>query len=248
MIYYHSSKKMPELEDNSIQCVITSPPYPHVKKWDGLFMEQGCTEYDYNGQLDILKRVWRECHRVLIEGGIMCINIGDATRTISGNFQCYPNAAFTTVECCCLGFIPLIPIYWRKISNRPNAFLGSGFLPVNAYVSQDCEYILIFRKGRLRKFFGEEKTNREKSRFDKEDRDVWYQQIWNIPGAKGAKKTSCWPEEIPYRLMRMFSIIGDTILDPFCGIGWETLYRKYGRFHIGYEITENLKSIIEKGK
>jgi len=103
---------------------------------------------------------------------------------------------------------PLIPIFWKKISNRPNAFLGSGFLPPNAYVSQDCEYIGIYRKGSNRKFQPKDEK-RYKSIFTKEQRDLWFQQIWHIPGAKGAKQNSAFPHEIPYRLIRMFSIIND---------------------------------------
>jgi len=146
------------------------------------------------------------------------------------------------------GFTPLIPIFWKKISNRPNAFLGSGFLPVNAYVSQDHEYIGIYRKGRkLRQFSPEEKVRRKASAFTKTERDLWFQQVWQINGKTGAKKDSGWPQEIPYRLMRMFSIESDTILDPFCGPGEEALYHKNNRNFIGYEIGERGYNRGEEG-
>lgn len=231
---------MPEVADGSVQCVITSPPYPGIKKWDELFERQGCGPSSglWQDSISLLAMVFQECHRVLIHGGILCLNIGDATRTIDKDFQCYPNHAALTIYCLEMGFTPLVPIFWKKISNRPNAFLGSGFLPVNAYVSQDHEYIGIFRKGRLRQFNADEKERRRESAFTKEQRDLWFQQVWQINGKAGAKADSGWPQEIPYRLMRMFSIIGDVILDPFCGPGEEQLYNEWGRNFIGYEIKQ----------
>ena len=239
MIYHHSSIDMLELADESVQCVITSPPYPMIKKWDGCWISQGAGYENFENQHALLGHIWKECYRILIPGGIACINIGDATRSLNSNFKCYPNYAFMTHKLWKIGFAPLIPIFWKKISNRPNAFLGSGFLPVNAYVSQDHEYIGIFRKGRLRQFNADEKERRQQSAFTKEQRDLWFQQVWNIKGKAGAKADSGWPWEIPYRLMRMFSIIGDTILDPFCGPGEEQLYNKWGRNFVGYEINQS---------
>jgi site-specific DNA-methyltransferase (cytosine-N4-specific) len=140
------------------------------------------------------------------------------------------------MKCVEIGFTSLIPILWKKISNRPNAFLGSGMLPTNAYISQDCEYIIILRKGSIRKFKPKEEL-RYKSTFTKEERDLWFQQIWNIKGIKGAGKTSAFPEEIPYRLIRMFSIIEDIIVDPFSGTGTtEKVAKENNRKFIGYQI------------
>ena len=247
MIYYHSSECMPELEDESVQLVITSPPYPMIQKWDEVFhlqkegVDLPIDKTCFIWMNDILNYTWKECYRVLIDGGIACINIGDATRTTNNEFICYPNYAQLSMSMWELGFSPLIPILWKKISNRPNAFLGSGFQPVNAYISQDCEFIGIFRKGKIRTFVGEEKERRKKSTFTKEERDVWFQQIWTgIPGAKGSKKSSSWNPEIPTRLVRMFSIVGDTILDPFCGrVGgpvFENICSELQRHFIGYTL------------
>jgi len=238
-VYYHSSEVMMELQDMEAQLVVTSPPYPMINKWDKAF---GKVDFEY--QHSILDRVWKECYRVLIDGGICCINIGDATRSIEGCFQCFPNFARVTMGCMKVGFVPLIPILWKKISNRPNAFLGSGFLPPNAYVAQDCEYIAIFRKGRELRKFGVKDRNRYKSQYTKKERDEWFQQIWEVGGVKGAKQTSSFPDEIPYRLIRMFSVIGDMVVDPFCGVGTtgrvaKTLERDF----VGYEIERE-----EKGK
>lgn len=226
-----SAEVLTELPDDSVHLVVTSPPYPMIKKWDELF---GCIDYDI--QHKYLNVIWDEVYRLLIQGGICCVNIGDATRSIDGNFECFPNYATIVTYFKSIGFTPLIPIFWKKISNRPNAFLGSGMLPPNAYVSQDCEYIAIFRKGRLRKFPPKDKLRYE-SQYTKEERDIWFQQIWEIQGARGAKKTSAFPEEIPYRLIRMYSVIGDTVLDPFSGTGTTSRIAEYWkRKFIGVEI------------
>ena len=245
---------MDEICDKSVHAVFSSPPYPMIEKWDECFSKQieehllNWTVYDENKikgwnkftlQHIILYRVLLECSRKIVDGGIMCLNIGDATRkTNETGFCCFPNYARIVESCISCGFVPLIPIIWKKISNRPNAYLGSGFLPVNAYVSQDCEYIAIFRKGnKLRQFSEEEKLRRENSKFTREERDLWFSQIWNIPGEKGGRKHSGWPEEIFYRLMRMFSIEGDNILDPFAGRGNEEICNRFNRNYIGYEIS-----------
>lgn len=234
MIYNHSSLNMYEVEDNSVHLVMTSPPYPMIKKWDACFEEQGATNFEE--QIMLVCEVLNNCYTKLIDGGIMVVNMGDATRSVDKVFQCYPNNAFITTYLYGLGMYPLIPIYWKKISNRPNAFLGSGFLPVNAYISQDVEYISVFRKGKNRTFSGEEKERRKQSSFTKQERDRWFQQIWNVRGKKGAGKTSAWPDKIPYRLTRMYSIIGDTVLDPFCGSGDEEIVTALDRNYIGYNI------------
>jgi modification methylase len=246
LIFYHSSVQMNELEDSSVALIVTSPPYAMIQKWDDMFLKQTgrsetISKTSFIWQHAILKKTWVECHRVLIDGGICCINVGDATRSIDKEFLCYPNYAKTTMDLYSIGFNPLIPIMWKKISNRPNSFLGSGFLPPNAYISQDIEYIIIARKGKLRQFkAGEQKQLRNESKFTKEERDLWFSQLWNIPGKRGAKIDSGWNLEIPYRLIRMFSIKEDTILDPFCGrIGgmeFEKLCIINNRKFVGYTL------------
>ena len=235
MIFYNkSSGNMCELEDKSVHLIITSPPYPMIKKWDKMF---GIVNFQYQHRQ--LLHSWEECQRVLVDGGIMCVNIGDATRSMGKfGFWCFPNYAKNAMDMFNLGMTPLIPIFWKKISNRPNAFLGSGFLPPNAYISQDHEYIAIFRKGNLRKFKPKDE-NRYASSFTKEERDLWFRQTWEIPGAKGSKQSSKFPTEIPRRLIRMFSVIGDTVLDPFCGHK-TTMYAagELGRIGIGYDIID----------
>lgn len=244
MIYNHSSESMHEVGNESVHLIVTSPPYPMIAKWDEVFRKwigKSFTDsWDtFEWQHYQLGKVWQEVKRVLVKGGIACINIGDATRSLEGEFCCYPNFARVTTEMRGLGFTPLVPIIWRKISNRPNAFLGSGMLPPNAYIAQDCEYIGIYRKGNKRKFTPHD-LQRYASEFTKEERDVWFQQVWQIPGAMGAKATSAFPAEVPKRLIQMFSCLDETVLDPFAGTGTtskvcEELERKF----IGYETKEN---------
>jgi site-specific DNA-methyltransferase (cytosine-N4-specific) len=231
MIYYRNGYSLPDIKNNSAHLIITSPPYPMIEKWDESF---GVVDFDK--QHAQLQETWKESYRVLIDGGILCINIGDATRKVDGVFQCFPNYAKTVMMCREIGFFHLIPILWKKISNRPNAFLGSGFIPTNGYISQDCEYILIFRKGGPRKFEPKDEL-RYASSFTKEERDVWFSQTWNIPGNKNAKHDSSFPDEVPIRLIRMFSVIGDTVLDPFVGTGTTVrVAEQLGRVGIGYSL------------
>jgi len=243
MIFHNKcSGNMCEVEDESVHLVITSPPYPMIKKWDKMF---GIVNFQYQHMQ--LLHSWTECKRVLVDGGIMCINIGDATRSMDKHgFYCFPNYAKVALDMFLMGMKPLIPILWKKISNRPNAFLGSGMLPPNGYISQDHEYIAIFRKGNLRKFPVKD-PNRYASSFTKEERDLWFQQTWNIQGAKGAKNTSAWPNEIPYRLIKMFSVIGDTVLDPFCGSGSSMkIAEENGRIGIGYDTVDYINPEIKR--
>ena len=184
---------------------------------------------------------------VLDKGGILCVNVGDATRTLNGSFQCYLNHARVAEHCERIGFQSLVPILWRKPTNKPNAFLGSGFFPPNAYVTLDCEYILVFRKGGKRVIKPQDPL-RYASQYSKAERDVWFSQTWDLRGARqNHAETAPFPEELPYRLIRMFSCIGDTVLDPFLGTGTTVkLARLLGRKGIGYEMNSSLKSIIDR--
>jgi len=241
------SMNMKEVGDKSIALIITSPPYPMIKMWDEMFEKAGVKNYDE--MHNYLAKIWQECYRVLIEGGICCINIGDATRRINGSFKLYPNHSRIIEICEHIGFKSLPFILWKKATTKPNAFLGSGFLPPNAYITQDCEFILIFRKGDLRRF--EDTSIRHKSKYTKEERDKWFSQIWEVNGIRQTRdklmrRTAEYPSELVYRLIRMFSIEGDTVLDPFLGTGTTSRIAKTTRRNsIGYEIDKTLLPIIK---
>ncbi len=242
-----NSRKMSEVADNSVQLVVTSPPYPMIELWDDLFQQQGCQSF--SEMHNLLAEVWKECHRVLVDGGIACINIGDALRKDNGGLRLFPNHSRITEHCENIGFTSLPFILWKKPTTRPNAFLGSGFLPPNAYVTQDCEFILIFRKGPPRSFPPKDFT-RYASQYTKAERDAWFTQIWNVPGARQEtsaleRRNAAFPEEISRRLIRMFSIIGETVVDPFLGTGTTMkVAKELYRSSVGYEIDSRLVPTI----
>jgi len=264
---------MSELEAGSVQLMVTSPPYPMIAMWDELFCkadpkiaelfqklnakgEDQTVREIYNAMHNYLSEVWAETYRVLVDGGIACINIGDATRTINGKFQLYPNHSRITEVCEKIGFTTLPYILWKKPTNKPmykgkGAFLGSGFLPPNAYVTLDCEFILLFRKGKLRKFPPKDALRYE-SVFTKKERDEWFSQIWSLKGTRQTvtdleRRTAAYPEEIAHRLIRMFSVKGELLLDPFLGSGTTTkIAIQNERNSIGYETDLNLLPIITK--
>jgi DNA modification methylase len=268
-----NSQQMSELADGSVHLMVTSPPYPMIQMWDELFCKtdpkiaefwqklkangnEKTVQQIYDAMHENLAKVWRETHRVLCDGGIAAINIGDATRTVNGTYQLFPNHARIMEECDKIGFTTLPYILWKKPTTKPTykgkgAFLGSGFLPPNAYVTLDCEFILLFRKGKLRKFQPKDALRYE-SAFAKTQRDEWFSQIWAFKGIRQTtseleRRTAAYPEEIAQRLIKMFSIKGDTVLDPFLGSGTTTkIAMQNERNSIGYETDTRLLSMIQK--
>jgi site-specific DNA-methyltransferase (cytosine-N4-specific) len=261
---------MPEVDDQSVHLMLTSPPYPMIQMWDAPFCKvdkrieqlwQKLSAPDVVGKIydlmhENLAKTWQETFRVLVEGGIVAINIGDATRRLNNKFQLFPNHSRIIETCEKIGFTTLPYILWKKLTTKPHykgkgAFLGSGFLPPNAYVTLDCEFILIFRKGKLRKFPCKDQTRYE-SKLTKAQRDEWFSQIWTLKGTRQTvneleRRTAAYPDEIAERLIKMFSIKGDTILDPFLGSGTTMkTANNTQRNCIGYEVDENLLPIIQK--
>jgi len=270
-LHIADSRDMSTLADGSVHLVVTSPPYPMIKMWDEMFAElspqagsalrealdaDGAAESRAHADraFDLmhegLARTWAEAYRVLVPGGIACVNIGDATRTIGGLFRLFGNHSRVIEHCGQIGFVSLPCVLWKKPTNRPNAFLGSGFLPTSGYVTLDVEYVLIFRKGGPRVFPVRDEA-RYASRFTKEERDVWFSQVWDVRAARQkredvARRTAAFPQEIPRRLIRMFSVRGDTVLDPFAGTGTTLAVAcELGRNAVGYERDGTLLAAIE---
>jgi DNA modification methylase len=255
-VIYSDAKRMDAVPSESVNLIVTSPPYPMIKMWDELFSRQNShvkkalEKEDGTDAFElmhtILDPIWAEVYRVLKFGGFACINIGDATRTIKGNFALYPNHMRILKQLLELGFTALPDILWRKQTNAPNKFMGSGMLPAGAYVTLEHEYILIVRKGHKRLFKNEkDKKNRRESAIFWEERNVFYSDMWlDIKGTKQAlnkmdtrSRSAAYPLEMAYRLINMYSAKGDVVLDPFLGTGTTTYAAMAsGRNSIGYEI------------
>jgi DNA modification methylase len=256
---------MEALASGSVDLIVTSPPYPMIEMWDAVFIDQNAeigkalNRGDGPVAFELMHReldsAWQEVWRVLKQCGIACINVGDATRSINSRFKLYPNHSRILNQFLKLGFEALPAIIWRKQTNAPNKFMGSGMLPPGAYVTLEHEYILILRKGPKREFkHNSEKRNRRQSAFFWEERNTWFSDVWmDVKGTsqhlgdRAARlRSAAFPFEVPYRLINMFSVKGDTVVDPFLGIGttmWAAMTA--GRNCIGYEIEGKLRSKID---
>jgi DNA modification methylase len=204
-----------------------------IEMWDELFaqLNPDISEFLKNGDYSnafesmhkILDEVWHELFRVMKSGAFACINIGDATRTVKKRFQLFANHSRIQQKCFDIGFDVLPVILWRKQTNAPNKFMGSGMLPAGAYVTLEHEYILIFRKGNKRVFVSaEEKHNRMQSSYFWEERNTWFSDLWDFKGTRQdindqelRNRSAAYPFLLPFRLINMYSVFGDTVLDPF---------------------------------
>lgn len=229
------------LDDDSVHLVLTSPPYWNLKRYNETPDQMGHIQ-DYETFLRELGKVWRHVYRVLVPGGRLVCVVGDVcvARRDFGRHLVFPLHADICVICRRIGFDNLNPIIWHKIANASyevtngSKFLGKPYEP-NAIIKNDIEFILMQRKpGGYRK---PSEAQRAASRISKEDFDRWFQQIWNITGASTKHHPAPFPLELATRLVRMFSFVGDTLLDPFCGSGTSMIaaYRT-DRNSIGVEI------------
>lgn len=261
-IYIANSQYMESIADNSIDLIVTSPPYPMIEMWDDTMniLNPHIKRTLANNPAEAfelmhkeLDKIWKECFRVLKTGAFMCINIGDATRTVNKSFSLYPNHSRILQFCINLGLTNLPNIIWRKVTNAPNKFMGSGMLPNGAYVTLEHEWILVFRKGDKRPYKTDaEKNARRNSAFFWEERNQWFSDLWDLRGVKQhitnsstRDRNASYPFMVPYRLISMYSQEGDTILDPFLGLGTTSMAAiAAGRNSIGFEIDPALKDII----
>lgn len=193
-----------------------------------------------------LDSVWDEVGRVLVPGGLACINIGDATRALGDNFRIFDNHTAITQSFKDRGFDPLPSILWHKPTNTTTKFMGSGMIPPNAYTAHGHEHILVFRNGPERRSFEPHATDRYEAAYFWEERNKWFSDLWNdvsgisqdLPSDSGLRdRAAAYPFEIPYRLINMYSTYGDTVLDPFWGTGTTTQAAIAAcRNSVGYEI------------
>ena len=263
-IYYQNANNLKQIQDGTVHLMVTSPPYPMIAMWDEIFSQQNqeikAALQAENGSLSFelmhreLDKVWDEVYRVLIDGGIACINIGDATRSVNGNFELFNSHSRIINHCLKIGFQTLPAIIWRKQTNAPNKFMGSGMLAPGAYVTLEHEYIILLRKGGKRLFkTKEEKENRSGSAFFWEERNIWFSDVWMDLKGTGQKlnhdelreRSGAFPFELAYRLINMFSVKGDIVLDPFVGTGTTTIATAASeRNSIGIEISSQFSNVI----
>jgi DNA modification methylase len=257
------ARDMRRVPNDSVELVVTSPPYPMIEMWDDLFadldpaarvaLEDGDGDAAFDAMHAVLDDVWDEVARVLVDGGVACVNVGDATRSVDGSFRVYQNHARVTRAFEDRGFDPLPDVVWRKPTNSGTKFMGSGMLPPNAYVTLEHEHVLVFRNGDTRSF--ERRADRRyESAYFWEERNRWFSDVWrDLPGepqdladADLRDRSGAYPLELPYRLVNMYSVYGDTVLDPFWGTGTTTLAAMVaGRDSVGYERTPEFADAFE---
>jgi len=243
------SRKMNELRDRSVHLIITSPPYWQLKDY-GTDNQIGFND-SYENYINNLNLVWSECYRVLHEGCRLCINIGDqfARSVYYGRYKVIPIHSEIIRFCETIGFDFMGQIIWQKATTMNTtgggAVMGSFPHPRNGIVKLDFEYILLFKKqGNAPKPTVEQKEN---SVMTNEEWNTYFNGHWYFNGAKQDKHLAMFPEELPTRLIKMFSFPNEIILDPFLGSGTTSLVaKKLSRNSVGYEINPEYISIIKE--
>jgi len=243
------SRCMKEVADESVHLVITSPPYWQLKDYGN--GNQIGFDNTYEEYINNLNLVWRECHRVLHKGCRLCINIGDqfARSIYYGRYKVIPIRTEIIKFCESVGFDYMGAIIWRKVTTCHTTggatVMGSFPYPRSGILKLDYEFILVFRK------YGKppdvSREIKEQSKLKKEEWNQYFTGHWNFPGEKQDKHLAMFPVELPRRIIRMFSFVCDTVLDPFLGSGTTTLAAKnLNRNSIGYEINEDFLAIIKE--
>ncbi len=247
------ARGMSQLEAESVHLVVTSPPYWTLKEYRDSQGQMGHIE-DYEEFLTQLDRVWSHCFRSLVPGGRLICVVGDvclSRRKNNGRHTVVPLHASIQEHCRKLGFDNLAPIIWHKIANAVyeveggSGFLGKPYEP-NAVIKNDIEFILMERKPEG--YRTPDVPTRILSVISDENHKQWFQQIWSgLTGASTRHHPAPYPVELAERLIRMFSFVGDTVLDPFLGTGTTTVAAaKNGRNSIGFEIDEHYFDMAHK--
>jgi DNA modification methylase len=252
-LWLGDARRMESLKAESIHLVLTSPPYWTLKQYRRSPAQMGHIE-DYEDFLAELDKVWTHCYRALVPGGrIVCV-VGDvclSRRKNEGRHTVVPLHASIQEHCRRIGFDNLAPIIWHKISNavyeveNGSSFLGKPYEP-NSVIKNDIEFILMERKpGGYRT---PDTMTRVLSLISGENHRKWFQQIWTgLPGASTRDHPAPFPLELAERLIRMFSFVGDTVLDPFLGTGTTAVAAaKTGRHSIGFEVDEHYFDLAHK--
>lgn len=243
------SREMKELQNNSVDLIITSPPYWQLKDY-GSSNQIGFDD-TYENYINNLNLVWNDSFRVLHPGCKMCINIGDQfARTIYyGRYKVIPIRTEIIRFCENIGFDYMGAIIWQKVTTCNTtggaSIMGSYPYPRNGVIKIDYEFILIFKKiGKPPKVSKEIKEN---SKLSNKEWKKYFNGHWKFPGVRQKEHKAMFPIELPKRLIKMYSFVGDTILDPFLGSGTSSLAaRELKRNSVGYEINPKFREIINK--
>jgi DNA modification methylase len=248
------ARAMDALPAESVHLVLTSPPYWTLKEYRDSEGQMGHIE-DYDLFLDELDKVWSHCYRALVPGGRLVCVVGDvclSRRENNGRHTVVPLHASIQERCRRIGYDNLAPIIWHKIANAVyevdnggGGFLGKPYEP-NSVIKNDIEFILMERKpGGYR---APDVAARVLSVISGENHKKWFQQIWSgLTGASTRLHPAPYPVELAERLVRMFSFVGDTVLDPFMGTGTTTVAAaKTGRNCIGFEVDEHYFEMAHK--
>ena len=248
-IIFGDSRSLNQIEDKSVHLIITSPPYWQLKDY-GTEEQIGFND-SYEDYINNLNLVWKECNRVLHNGCRLCINIGDqfARSVYYGRYKVIPIRTEIIRFCESLGMDYMGAIIWQKTTTMNTsgggAIMGSYPYPRNGILKMDYEFILLFKKlGNAPKPTKEQK---EQSAMTKEEWGQYFSSHWNFNGVKQIGHIAMFPEELPKRLIKMFSFVGETVFDPFVGSGTTSLAAKnLGRNSIGYEINKEFAPIIKE--
>jgi len=243
------SREMAEVADQSVHLIVTSPPYWQLKDY-GTSDQIGFND-SYEDYINNLNLVWSECYRVLYDGCRLCINIGDqfARSVYYGRYKVIPIRTEIIKFCEKFGFDYMGAIIWQKPTTMNTTggatIMGSFPYPRNGIIKIDYEFILVFKKpGNSLKV---SKDIKEQSKLSKEEWNEYFSGHWNFNGEKQIQHLAMFPEELPKRLIKMFSFVDDTVLDPFLGSGTTILAAKHlNRNSIGYEINAEFLPIIEE--
>lgn len=243
------SRCMMEVTDESVHLIITSPPYWQLKDY-GNGSQIGFDD-SYEDYINNLNVVWKECHRVINKGCRLCVNIGDqfARSVYYGRYKVIPIRTEIIKFCETIGFDYMGAIIWQKVTTCNTTggatIMGSFPFPRNGILKIDYEFILIFKKHGIAPRVSKE--IKEKSKMTIEEWNQFFTGHWNIPGEKQDKHLAMFPEEVPSRLIKMFSFVNDTVLDPFLGSGTTSLAaKKLERNSIGYEINPEFLPLIKE--
>jgi len=252
-LFLADAREMQDLEPESVHLVLTSPPYWTLKEYRDSEAQLGHIE-DYDEFLEELDKVWSNSFRALVPGGRLICVVGDvclSRRENGGRHTVVPLHASIQEHCRRIGFDNLAPIIWHKISNavyeveNGSSFLGKPYEP-NAVIKNDIEFILMERKpGGYR---APDLSTKVLSLISGENHKKWFQQIWTgVTGASTKHHPAPYPKELAERLVRMFSFVGDTVLDPFLGTGTTTVAAaKWGRNSIGFEVDSHYFKLAQK--